>query len=83
MSILGASATLPPRRHIWKEGRRETHRPHGFLGWKVAESTLMDPGENFPAPQRFAGRKIIAEVSQHDRGINCVILKVYGMHKWN
>ena len=43
----------------------------------------MDLGESFPAPRRFASRKIIVEVSQHERGINCVILKVYGMHKWN
>ena len=64
-------------------GPGNTKALHGIPGSNGAESTLMDLGESFPAPRRFASRKIIVEVSQHDRGINCVILKVYGMHKWN
>ena len=81
----GVRGTPPtPRAGETRErGAGITKAPHAIPGQKVAESTLMDSGENFPASRRFASRKIIVEVSQHDRGINCVILKVYGMHKGN
>lgn len=63
-------------------GRWQEHRLRGIPGWKGL-SRHSWTGEKPSRPWRFAGRELILEVPQHDRGISCVILKVYGMCKWD